>query len=128
MGRMEKVNEMMKREISEVLRTEVQDPRVSFVTITSVNVSPDLHLARVNYSVLGGQAQAASGVQEALESASGYVRRIIGQRITLRYTPKIEFMYDDSIEYSARIHQALEDIKRDAPEEKQAKPKQRRVE
>ena len=113
MGRIEKVNEMMKREISDVLRKEVQDPRVSFVTITGVNVSPDLHLARVNYSVLGGQAKVA-GTQTALNNASGYIRRIIGQRITLRYTPKIEFIYDESIEYSARIHQTLEDIRRDS--------------
>ena len=109
MGRMEKVNELVKREIGILLQREMHDPRLQFVTITEVHVSPDLHHARVKFSVLGSQCS-AEDASRSLNHAAGYIRRRIGQTLTLRFTPELEFLYDPSIEYSARIEQALQDI------------------
>ena len=110
MSRIEKVNEMMKREISVMLLQELRDPRLMFVTVTDVEVSRDLQHARVFYSVLGNEQKLAE-VEDALHKAKGYVRRFIGQRITLRYTPEIDFVYDKTVQYSDRIEQTLQDIK-----------------
>ena len=109
MGRMDKINEAMRREIGEIILKEIKDPRLEFVTVTHVVVSRDLQHAKVYYSVLGKKDQAQKA-QEGLLSARGFVRKLIGQRVRLRYTPDIEFIFDASIEYSARIEAALEEI------------------
>lgn len=109
MDRTKRVNEMIKREISVMLIEEIRDPRLKFVTITGVEVSKDLQHAKVFYSYLGSDRQ---GAQEALDKARGFVRRLVGQRVVMRYTPEIQFFYDKSIEHSDRIEQTLADIKR----------------
>ena len=111
MDRIKRINEMIKREIGAILLEEVRDPRLKFVTITDVQVSKDLQHAKVSYSFLGNDKQA---IEEALENARGFVRRLVGQRVIMRYTPEIQFVYDKSIEYSDRIEQTLEEIKRRA--------------
>ena len=112
MGRMEKVNQLVKREISNIIQREIADPRLRFVTITAVEVSPDLHVARVSFSVLGDDKRVVEA-EEALEHAKGYLRKLVGKRVILRYTPALEFVYDDSIAYGARIEQTLEEIKKE---------------
>ncbi len=109
MDRIKRINEMIKREISTMLLEEMRDPRLKFVTITGVEVSKDLQHAKVFYSFLGNDKE---GVEQALENARGFVRRLVGQRVIMRYTPEIQFLYDKSIEYSDRIEQTLEEIKR----------------
>jgi len=109
MGRMEKVNELVKREIGSMIQREMRDPRLQFVTITEVHVSPDLHHAKVKFSFLK-QSSNVEDVTQSLNHAAGYMRRRIGQNLRLRYTPELEFIYDPSIEYSVRIEQALKDI------------------
>lgn len=110
MGRIEKVNQTIKRVVSEIVLFEVKDPRLEFVTITSVEVSRDLQHARVYYSVLGdaGKVQEAG---EALNNAKKFIRRLISQRVEIRCIPEFNFIFDKSTEYSARITQALDDIK-----------------
>jgi len=119
MNRMDRVNELMKREISALLQRESQDPRLAFVTITGVKVTPDLQLARVSFSVLGPKANLAE-VENGLNSARGFVRKLVGQRVELRRIPEIEFVYDPSMEYSDRVEQTLDDIKKEAPPAKSA--------
>jgi ribosome-binding factor A len=87
------------------------------VTITEVKTSPDLRNAKVFYSVLGNAKQVADA-KRALESARGMIRRLIGQRITIRYTPEFNFYYDQTLEKSARIEQALQEIKDESGENK----------
>lgn len=111
MDRIKRINEMIKREISTMLIEEIRDPRLKFVTITGVETSKDLQHAKVFYSFLGNDR---TGVEEALEKARGFVRRLVGQRVVMRYTPEIQFYYDKTIEYSDRIEQTLEEIKRRA--------------
>ncbi len=118
MGRIDRINEQMKREISQMLLRDFQDPRLEFVSITSVNVSRDLRHAKVQFSVFGNKEQLHLA-EEALNRAKGLVRKLIGQRIRMRYTPEIEFIYDESLEYSARIEETLERIKNEQFEDQE---------
>lgn len=102
--------EAIKKEISDILYNDIKDPRVGFVTITSVDVSPDLRYAKVYASVLGsGEQQKAS--TEALNRATGYIRSEIGKRIRLRYTPEISFQLDTSIERGTRVIKLIKEVK-----------------
>jgi ribosome-binding factor A len=109
MGRMERVNQLMKREISQLILSELRDPRLEFVSITHVEVSPDLHHAKISFSVLGNQ-QKVDEVRSVLTHAGGYIRRLVSQNLTLRFTPDLEFVYDPSIAFSAGVEQALKEI------------------
>lgn len=110
MERMDRVNQMMKREVSNIIQRELGNPQLSFVTVVAVDVSKDLRKAVVYFSVLGDDKRIEEA-SEALVSTEGYVRRLLGKRIRLRYTPKIEFVYDPSLDYGARIERTLRDIK-----------------
>ena len=118
MGRIDKINQRIKREIGDIVLKELKDPRLEFVSITHVEVSRDLQHAKVYFSVLGrgNQVQKAG---EGLLSARGFVRKLIGQRVRMRYTPEIEFIFDHSIEYSARIEAALEEIQHETEKDYQ---------
>jgi ribosome-binding factor A len=107
--RMDKINALMKREISSMLQRDFHDSRFTFVTITRVVVSPDLHQARVSFTVLGNDEQ----VQQAsadLHRVRGFIRKLVGERVRLRYTPEIEFQHDKSVEYSDRIEKTIQEI------------------
>jgi ribosome-binding factor A len=110
MGRLEKVNAELKREISEIIQYDLKDPRLGFITITNVEVTPDLRYARVYYSVLGSVQEEAKA-EQGLASSAGYVRRLIGQKMKMRYTPELIFKIDKSAEYSVKIFKQLEEIK-----------------
>lgn len=102
--------EAIKKEISDMLRNDIKDPRIGFVTITTVDVTSDLRHARVYASVLGGaNQQKATG--EALNRAVGYIRSEIGRRIRLKYTPEISFHLDNSIERGTRVIRLMEEVK-----------------
>lgn len=107
--RIEKVAERLRHELSKIIQQELKDPRIGFVTVTGVNITKDLRLARVYFSVLGDKAQ-KEGVQKGLESATGFIKKLIGQRIRLRYTPDLEFRLDESIEYCQHIDEVLKRI------------------
>lgn len=102
--------EAIKKEISDILRNEIKDPRIGFVTITTVDVTSDLRYARIYASVLGsGEQQKATG--EVLNRAVGYIRSEIGRRIRLKYTPEISFHLDNSIERGTRVIRLMEEVK-----------------
>ena len=113
-GRIDKVNEFIKRELSNIVLFELQDPRLKIVTITAVEMSPDLRYAKASFSVLGTKKQIAEAA-EGLSSARGMIRKLVGQRINMRYTPEIQFVYDRSLEYSTRIEETLQEIKNESP-------------
>jgi len=110
MSRQERVSEALRREIGAIIHHELKDPRRGFITITRVEVTQDLRYAKVFFSVLGKEEERQKS-QAALESALGFVRRLIAQRIRLRFVPEISFHEDRSAEYSIRIQEALEQIK-----------------
>lgn len=105
-----RINEEMQKELS-VLMREIKDPRVSdaMVSITAAEVTPDLKFATVYFSVLIGDGAAA---KKGLESAKGFIRREIAQRLNLRQTPEFTFVYDKSIEHGAHIAKLIEDVNR----------------
>jgi ribosome-binding factor A len=108
--RANRVAEEIKKEITQMLRDEIKDPRIGFITVTGVEVTPDIRYAKVFVSVYG-DADAREQSLEALEKAKGFVRSEIGKRIRLRYAPEVSFKFDSSIEYGARIMKLLDEVK-----------------
>lgn len=99
--RMERVNASLRRELGELIRGELKDPRLSrFTSITHVDCSADLGVARVYVSVLGEETERASSI-EALQSAAGLLRHRLKERMLLRRMPRLEFMPDHSMEDAA---------------------------
>ena len=110
--RIEKVNSSIKRELALMLELgEISDPRISFVTIMNVDVSKDLQHARVKFSTLSDVPADIKAAVKGFESCRGYIRKLISQRLALRYTPEFQFIYDKSVKYAADIDKALEEIK-----------------
>jgi ribosome-binding factor A len=120
MTRIEKVNETIKRELGNLFQLgEIKDPRVNFITILSVDVSKDLQHARVRFSTLSDDPKDIQDAQLGLNSSRGYVRKLIAERVPLRYIPEFQFIYDKGVRYSAEIDQTLTEIKeREAQEGK----------
>ena len=101
--RTERINELLRAEISDLLQRELKDPRISgLVSITEVDVSPDLRKAKVFVSVLGEEAEQES-TMEAFTAAARYLRQQLTKRLTLRRTPELTFLRDDSLERGAHI-------------------------
>ncbi|MBU1125736.1 MAG: 30S ribosome-binding factor RbfA [Candidatus Omnitrophica bacterium] len=118
MSRIERVTAAIKREVSLIIQDELKDPRIGFVTITGVELTADLRSAKIFYSVLGNE-DAYKNTREALESASGFIRKHLAERINLRFALEIMFKEDHSTEDSVRIQQILEEIKHeDEPSKK----------
>jgi ribosome-binding factor A len=107
--RSERVADLIQKEISQMLSRSVKDPRIGFITITKVDVSDDCRFAKIYFSVPGPQEE-RERTQEGLDSAKGYVRKELGRRIHLRYTPDIRFQFDPSIEYSIHIEELIQTI------------------
>jgi ribosome-binding factor A len=114
-----RVAELIKKEVSNMLlKDEIKDPRIGFTTITDVEVSGDLRHAKIFVSVLDAKDKAdKEDTMEGLNSAIGYIRTELGQRIHLRHTPEILFRYDNSIERGTRIFEILEDLKEEDEDE-----------
>ena len=104
--RLDRVNQLIKEEISTLLQRELKDPRLGFVTVTEVETSKDLRLAKVFVSVLGDERQWAASLA-ALTSARGFVRNWLRQHLDLRVTPEIDFRPDRSMEHAAKIQSLL---------------------
>ena len=111
--RSERVADLIQKEISQMLMRTIKDPRIGFVTITRVEVPEDCRSAKVYFSVAGTLAERERSM-EGLDSAKGYVRRELGRRIRLRYTPEITFQFDPSIEYAIHIGEVIQKLKQDA--------------
>lgn len=107
-NRINRINEEIQKELSSLLRT-LKDPRVQggMVTVTHVDTTTDLRWCRVFVSVLDKTRE--KDVVKGLKSAAGYLRRELGAAIKLRYTPELQFVADDSIEYGAHILEMLRD-------------------
>ena len=108
--RQEKVEELLKVEISDIIRRELKDPRIGFVTITDAEVSKDLRHAKVYISVMGDE-KAKEESLSVLQHAAGFIRGEFGRRAFLRVIPEIEFKMDTSIEQGARIFELLQQEK-----------------
>ena len=110
MSRQERVAEAIRKEVSLILHDELKDPRLGFVTIMRVELSQDLRNATIFFSVLGREEDCKK-TAEALDSACGFIRKLVAQRINLRFAPEIIFRQDRSSEYSVRIEEVLYEMK-----------------
>ncbi len=101
--RTERINDQLREEISDLIRRELKDPRIGgLVTITEVDVAPDLSHGKVFVSVMGTEEERRSTLK-ALDAASHFLQRELRRRLTIRRMPELEFVRDDSLEHGARI-------------------------
>ena len=107
--RLDRVNQLIKEEVSTLLQRELKDPRLGFVTVTEVETAKDLRTAKIFVSVLGDEAQWTRSLT-ALGSARGFVRNWLRQHLDLRITPEIDFRPDRSFEHAARIQSLLRKV------------------
>lgn len=108
--RLQRVNQLIREEISLLIQRELKDPRLGFVTVTEVDVTKDLRSAKVYVSVLGSEAQLQASLQ-ALESARGFMRNWLVPRLRMRAVPHFTFHPDRSMAHAAHIQTVLEELK-----------------
>jgi ribosome-binding factor A len=118
-NRPKRLGELLKKEISDLILREIKDPRIGFVSITEVELTPDLRHAKVFISVLGSESERKATLA-GLRSATGFIRREIGNRLRLKYIPELNIIYDNSIEHGSRILELIDSVvekEREAPDE-----------
>jgi ribosome-binding factor A len=108
-SRAERVADLLKEEISQLLCTEVKDPHIGFITITDVELSKDLQLAKVFYTILGDERQLSES-SDALQRVLPFIKRQLGKRLRLRFIPDILFRYDHSLDYGSKIDTILDQL------------------
>ena len=108
-SRSDRVSGLILQEVSLIIRSEVKDPGIGFVTLTRVDVSPDLRHSRIHVSVMGDEAEKIKSIK-ALNRAKGYIRSSFGRKVRLKYLPTMVFVLDRSLEKVKRIDDLLKDI------------------
>ena len=104
--RVERVNELIKEVLSELILTEVKDPRIGLVTVVGVRVTNDLSSAKVLFSVMGDEAQRIQ-THKLLKAATPFLRRVLVRHMDVRIAPELRWVYDDSLDRAFRIEQML---------------------
>lgn len=107
--KIERLNHIFVKEISKILQTEIKDQDIKFVTVTDCEITNDLSFCKVYVTVL--EESKIDTTLEALNGASSYIRTLLSQRIEIRHTPELKFLYDESIAYGAKIEKLVQDIK-----------------
>jgi ribosome-binding factor A len=108
--RIERVNTLIRREVSELIQHELRDPRIDeFITVTEVDTSPDLKYAKIYISSMSGQ-QEQEKILGVLNSAAGFLRTALAGKIRIRYTPELHFVWDNSIEQGDRILRLIDEV------------------
>ena len=105
-SRRDRVSEQIRRELAEVIRSELKDPRVGMISLTEVEVSPDYAHAKVYFSSMAG-SDTLDSVQAGLQQASGFLRSELGKRISIHMIPQLHFVFDDSLERGAQISKLI---------------------
>lgn len=110
--RSDRVGDLIRQEIASLIQHgDIKDPRVGFVTITHVKMSPDLKEAKVYFSQMGSEEDVETS-RDGLNSASGLIRRRLAKTLNLKHIPHIEFFYDETIAYSDHIERVIRDLKK----------------
>ena len=120
--RLRRVADQIQRELSDILRSELKDPRVGMITLTGVEVSPDFAHAKVFFTSLAEAAQ-RDEVRAGLKRASGFLRTMLGARLKIHNTPELHFVYDESVESGIRLTHLIEDAV--AADAARSKPRRR---
>ncbi len=106
--KIDRIGSQMVKDISFILATEVKDKDIEFVTITDVKVTNDLSFAKVYFTVL--QEEKKKETLDALKNATGFIRKMLADRMEIRHIPELEFIYDESIAYASNIENIIEKI------------------
>ncbi len=106
--KIERLNSIFVKEISSILQNEVKDPNIQFVTITGCEITNDLSFAKVYYTVLDDSKK--DETMKSLDKAKSFIRGQISQRVEIRHTPELRFIYDKSIEYGNKIEKIIKEI------------------
>lgn len=107
-SRSDRVAEQIRRELAEIIRLELKDPRVGMITLTDVEVSPDYAHAKVYFTALA-EGDARHGIEAGLRRASGFLRRELGRRMHLHTLPELHFVFDASVERGARLSRLIDE-------------------
>lgn len=110
--RPEKVQEALRQEISKIVQQDLKDPRLGFLTITGVELTKDLRYAKVYFTVLG-ETKNKKLALKGLNSAKGYIKSLISDKIRLRYMPELDFRIDESFEHTKQIYDILDKLKKE---------------
>lgn len=114
-----RINEEMKRELSDIIQNEIRDPRLNaMISVTKVDVTKDLRYAKVFVSIFGSSPEDKTTAFNILKSSSGFLRREVGRRINLRHIPEITVYLDDTIEHGMHIDALLHQIKENNNDDK----------
>ncbi|MEA3417737.1 MAG: 30S ribosome-binding factor RbfA [Thermodesulfobacteriota bacterium] len=111
-SRSDRVSGQIQKNLSELLKKNIQDPRLEMVTITSVKMSQDLRIARI-YFISSRDKISRKEAAEGFKSALGYIKRVLAAKLGLRYMPDLKFFYDESFDYGSHIDSVLKLIKAD---------------
>ncbi len=114
--RPERVASEMREHVSRIISEEIEDPRVGFVTVTKVEITPDLRNAKVFFSSLGEKAE-KEGALEGLTSASGYIRKLLSERMRFKFVPELLFRLDESVEYVIHLNEIFDKIHKEKKNE-----------
>ena len=115
-NRLSRINDEILKELSQIIRGELKDPRIGAMTsVIRVETTQDLKYCKVFVSVLGDEKE-KENVMKGLKNAAGFIRRLIAQRINLRYTPEMLFKLDESAEYAIRMDQLINQIAKEREE------------
>ncbi|MBN2309158.1 MAG: 30S ribosome-binding factor RbfA [Candidatus Hydrogenedentes bacterium] len=115
-GRPRRVGEQIRKEIAGLLAKGLKDPRIGFVSLMEVRMSPDLRYANVYVSLFGSPSE-RKGSLVGLEQAAGWIRREVGKHLRLRFTPEIRFFEDTTLDEAYRLEELFEEIKSDEGQE-----------
>jgi ribosome-binding factor A len=107
-SRLGRIADQIQKDLAELIRTEVKDPRVGMITLTGVEISSDYHHAKVFFTTLGGP-DAANTATGGLEHASGFLRSNLAKGLQLRIVPELHFIYDESVERGVRLSRLIDD-------------------
>lgn len=112
--RVPRLNEQLKRELTQLLQFEVRDPRIGMVTVTAVEVTPDLYHAKVYYTLMGDDEERRAAL-EGLRAAAGFLRTEIGRRMRIRRAPELHFTFDSSLDHAMHIERLLREARASTP-------------
>lgn len=109
-NRMTRINDEVMKELSQIIRVEVKDPRIGVMTsVLHVDTTPDLKYCKVFVSVLG-EEEDKKNVMQGLKNANGFIRHMLAERVNLRNTPELIFKLDDSVEYSIKMAKLIDEV------------------
>ena len=111
-SRSQRVAEQVRRELAELIRLEVKDPRVGFITLTDVEITPDYAHAKVFFTSMRGE-EGLDEILVGLRRASGFLRRELGKRVRIHTLPELHFHYDSSVERGSRMSQLIDEVVRE---------------